>query len=133
MTDDQREFLQTHRLCIVGYARTSGPPALSPVYYGMDGDDLVISTTKTRAKGKVLARHPEVSLCVMGEEMPFPYLTVYGRGRIEDESAADAMMRIGQRMTGNPVPESARPAIEERARNEQRVVLRVTPVRIAPR
>ena len=133
MTDDQRQFLQSHRLCIVGYERQSGPPALSPVYYVMDGDDVLISTTKTRAKGKVIARHPEVSLCVIGEEMPFPYLTVYGRGRIEDEGAAEAMMRIGEKMTGNPVPESARPAVEERARSEQRVVLRVTPERMAAR
>ena len=38
------------------------------------------------------------------------------------------MMRIGEKMQGRPVPaDSARPAIEERARNEQRVVLRLTP------
>ncbi|MEX2224861.1 MAG: pyridoxamine 5'-phosphate oxidase family protein [Dehalococcoidia bacterium] len=127
MTDEQREFLRAHRLCIVGYERASGPPALSPVYYVMDGDDLIISTTKTRAKGKVFARETEVSLCVIGEQMPFPYVTVYGRGRIEEDGAADAMMRIGAVMSGNPVPESARPAVEERARTEQRVVLRVTP------
>jgi len=133
VTEDQREFLRTHRLCIVGYARTSGPPALSPVYYVMDGDDLLISTTRTRAKGKVIARNPEVSVCVLGEQMPFPYLTIYGTGRIEDQGAAALMMRVGEAMSGNPVPESARPAVEERAQTEQRVVLRVTPERFAQR
>jgi PPOX class probable F420-dependent enzyme len=127
MTDEQREFLRSHRLCIVGYERTEGPPALSPVYYVMDGDDILISTTKTRAKGKVIAHSPRVSLCVLGEAMPFPYLTVYGRGRIEEEGAVDLMMRVGAAMSGNAIPESARPALEERARKEQRVVLRVTP------
>jgi hypothetical protein len=43
------------------------------------------------------------------------------------------MMRVGEAMSGNPVPESARPAVEERARTEQRVVLRVTPERFAQR
>jgi PPOX class probable F420-dependent enzyme len=133
MTGDQREFLNTHRLCVVGYERASGPPALSPVYYVMDGDDLLISTTRTRAKAMVIAHNPEVSVCVLGEQMPFPYLTVYGRGRIDEEGAVDAMMRIGERMTGNPVPESAREAVEQRAREEQRVVLRVTPVGFSSR
>jgi PPOX class probable F420-dependent enzyme len=133
VTDEQREFLRAHRLCIVGYVRQSGPPALSPVYYVLDGDDLLISTTRTRAKSKVIARNPEVSVCVLGERMPFPYLTIYGRGRIEEQGAAELMMRIGEAMSGNPVPESARAAVEERARTEQRVVLRVTPERFAGR
>jgi hypothetical protein len=37
------------------------------------------------------------------------------------------MMVIGGRMAGSPIPESARPAIEERAKREGRVVLRVRP------
>jgi hypothetical protein len=64
---------------------------------------------------------------VLGEAMPFPYLTVYGRGSIEEEGAVDLMMRVGAAMSGNAIPESARPALEERAGKEQRVVLRVTP------
>jgi hypothetical protein len=52
---------------------------------------------------------------------------VYGRGRIETEGAVDVMMAVGGAMTGNPLPESMRPAIEQRAEKEQRVVLRVTP------
>jgi hypothetical protein len=39
----------------------------------------------------------------------------------------DVMMAVGGAMAGNPLPESMRPAIEERAKKEQRVVLRVTP------
>ncbi len=37
------------------------------------------------------------------------------------------MMAVGGAMAGNPLPESARPTIEQRAKKEQRVVLRVTP------
>ena len=36
-------------------------------------------------------------------------------------------MAVGGKMTGAPLPESARPALEERAKSERRVVLRVTP------
>ena len=133
MTPEERKaFLRGHRLAVVGVERKDAPPNLSPVYYVMDGDDLVISTTATRAKAKAIHRNPQVSVCVLAEEQPYLYLNVYGRGRIETDGAVDAMMAIGEKMTGNPLPESARPAVEERAKEEQRVVLRVTPETFFP-
>jgi PPOX class probable F420-dependent enzyme len=133
MTPEERaKFLQDHRLCIVGYGRRDGPPAMTPVYYTMDGDDIIISTTRSRAKAKAIRRDPTVSICVLGEAQPFPYLTVYGRGRIEDDGAVETMMKVGAKMTGNAIPDSARPAIEKRAQDEGRVVLRVTPEAYSP-
>lgn len=126
-SEERKKFLREHRLAVVGIIRKDGQPGLSPVYYVMDGDDLLISTTATRAKAKALRHDPRVTVCVLGEEPPFPYLTVHGRGAIEVEGAVDVMMLIGEAMSGSPLPESARPALEERARKEQRVVLRVAP------
>jgi len=130
--DEQREFLEANRLCVVGIPRASGGPQMSPVYYAMDGDSLIISTTRSRWKARQVRREPAISICVLGEKPPFPYLLIYGRGYIEDSGAVDAMMKIGARMTGSPLPESARPAIEERAKTEGRVVLRFTPERFSP-
>ena len=133
LTDEQRAVLNDNRFCVVAYARKDGPPAVTPVYYVMDGDDILFSTTATRTKAKVLAKHAEVSVCVMAETHPSPkYVTVYGKARVEHEGAADLMMRIGQAMTGNPVPDAARPMVEKRATDEQRVVVRVTPERAIP-
>lgn len=128
MTPEQRtQFLESHRLAIVGAIRNDAPPQLSPVYYVMDGDDILISTTATRAKARAVRRDPRISVCVLGEQPPFPYLTVYGRGRIEEEGAVELMIRAGEAMTGSPIADSARPALEARAEKEGRVVLRVTP------
>lgn len=128
--DEQRKFLESHRLCVFGFNRRSGPPSLSPVYYFMDGDEIVISTTSSRIKAKVVQRNPEVSVCVLDEKMPFAYLTVYGHARIEEEGAADVMRRIGEAMTGNPIAESALPVFEQRAKDEGRVVICVKPAQI---
>ncbi len=133
MTPEERKaFLKEHRLAIVGVERKDAPPQLSPVYYVMDGDNLLISTTATRAKAGAVRRAGRVSVCVLGEQMPFPYLTVYGRGRIETEDPVEVMMAVGGAMAGSPLPESARPAVEERAKAERRVVLRVTPESFFP-
>lgn len=125
--EERRQFLESHRLAILGVERPGKPPHLSPVYYVLDGDNVLVSVTKTRAKTKLIQRARRLSLCVLHEEFPFPYVRVEGTGVIEEDGAVETMMRIGEKMQGRPVPESARPAIEERARNEQRVVLRLTP------
>lgn len=133
LTSEQREFLQANRFCVVGYERKDGPPAMTPVYYTMDGDDILFSTSAARTKAKVLARNPQVSICAMAEGHPSPkYVTVYGTARIETEGAVDLMMRLGGVITGNPVPEAARPMVEKRAADEQRIVVRVTPERAIP-
>ena len=59
--------------------------------------------------------------------LPLGYVTVYGRGRVEEDGAVDVMVVVGGKMTGRTLPESARPALAERAKSERRVVLRVTP------
>jgi PPOX class probable F420-dependent enzyme len=130
--EERKAFLKDHRLAVVGVDRKDNAPQLSPIFYVMDGDDLLISTTETRAKTPAIRRTGRVSVCILGEQMPFPYLTVYGRGRIETEGAVDVMMAVGAAMTGNPLPESVRPTLEERAKKEQRVVLRVTPETFFP-
>jgi len=131
--EQQKAFLNDNRLVIVGLPRKSGGPHMSPVYYVMDGDDVLISTTASRFKAKAIRRNPAVSLCVLGEKPPFPYLLVYGRGRIEDGGAAEAMRKIGERMMGNAIPDEAMQQLEERAKKEGRVVLRVTPESFVPR
>ncbi len=125
--DERRQFLEAHRLAVLGVERGQKPPHLSPVYYVLDGDDLLISVTKTRAKTKLIRRSGRLSLCVLHEEFPFPYLRIEGLGTFEDDGAVDLLMRMAEKMTGNPMSEVMRPNFEERARTEQRVVLRLTP------
>jgi PPOX class probable F420-dependent enzyme len=125
--EERREFLSSHRLAVLGVERRNKPPHLSPVYYVLDDDDLLVSVTETRVKTRLMRRAERLSLCILHEEFPFPYLRVEGRGEIEADGAVQLMMRIGEKMRGQPVPESARSAVEERARNEKRVVLRLTP------
>ena len=129
--DHHREFVNRHRLCVLSWNRsdgaTEGPP-LTPVFYVTDGDDVVISITEDRAKTRALRRDPAISVCVLGEEMPYPYVTLFGMARIEQEQAFEVMARVVESM-GRPLDDERRQALKERAEREQRVVLRVTPQR----
>jgi len=129
--DHHREFVNRNRLCVVSWHRSDGatePPPLTPVFYVTDGDDVVISITEDRAKTRALRRDPAISVCVLGEEMPYPYVTLFGTARIEQEQAFEVMARVVESM-GRPLDDERRKALEERAAREQRVVLRMTPQR----
>lgn len=66
---------------------------------------------------------------MLDEKWPLSYLLVYGTAKIETsfEAVVDQLMRIMGLMAEQPIPESHRPHVAERARAENRVILRVTP------
>jgi PPOX class probable F420-dependent enzyme len=99
------------------------------VYYVMDGDDILVSTMAERGKAKVVGRDPRVSLCVLDENWPPTYLQVYGKAVVErdEDQAADLLRQIVELMAGETVPDERRAQIATMSREEQRVVLRVTP------
>lgn len=127
--DQRRQFVREHRTCVFGYARRAHGPAMTVVYYVMDGDDMLVSTMAARAKARAVRRDPEVSLCVLDENWPVTYLQVYGRAVLDDDPArgADLLVRIIELMAGQPLTPERRDQAEKLAREEQRVVIRVTP------
>jgi PPOX class probable F420-dependent enzyme len=127
--EERRQFVRNHRTCIFGYARKADGPAMTVVYYVMDGDDLLVSTMAERAKAKAVARDGRVSLCILDENWPLTYLQVYGDGVVDSDPdlATDVLTKVVGLMAGEEVPASRRPQLAQLAREEQRVVIRVRP------
>jgi PPOX class probable F420-dependent enzyme len=127
--EERRQFVRDHRTCVFGYGRKEHGPAMTVVYYLMDGDDLLISTMADRGKAKAVTRDGRVSLCILDEKWPLSYVQVYGTGVVCDdrELATDVLAGVIGIMAGEEVPESRRPQIEQMVDDEKRVVIRVTP------
>ena len=127
--DERRAFVARHRTAIFGYGRQKDGPAMTIVYYVVDGDDILVSTMAARAKAKAVARDPKVSLCVLDEQWPPTYLQVYCEAKIETrlDANVDLAMRIAGVMAGKPMPDEVRPMVAEGVSKENRVVLRLTP------
>jgi PPOX class probable F420-dependent enzyme len=102
---------------------------MTVVYYVMDGDDIMVSTMADRQKAKAVGRDPRVSLCVLDEQWPLTYLQVYGTAVLDTdpEHGADMLRQVIELMAGGPVPDERRAQIAEMAREEKRVVVRITP------
>ncbi|MEV4615092.1 PPOX class F420-dependent oxidoreductase [Kitasatospora sp. NPDC049258] len=87
MTEPQwREFLSHGtRTGKLATTRADGGPHLAPIWFLLDGDDLVFNTGKDTVKGRNLARDGRVMLCVDDDRPPFAYVVVRGTASISEE------------------------------------------------
>ncbi|WP_432143750.1 PPOX class F420-dependent oxidoreductase [Streptomyces sp. bgisy084] len=84
MTKDewQRLLSEGTRTGKLATVRDDGGPHLAPVWFLMDGDELVFNTGEETVKGRNLARDGRVALCVDDDRPPFSFVVVHGTAAI---------------------------------------------------
>ncbi|MFJ7150174.1 PPOX class F420-dependent oxidoreductase [Streptomyces sp. NPDC100445] len=87
MTDEEwRAFVsdgtRTGKLSTV---RADGSPHVAPIWFVLEGDELVFNTGKDTVKGRNLARDGRVALCVDDDRPPFHFVVVSGRARLSED------------------------------------------------
>jgi PPOX class probable F420-dependent enzyme len=98
-----RDFLssgtRTGKLCTV---RSDGSPHVAPIWFVLDGDDLLFNTGRETVKGRNLLRDGRAALCVDDERPPFSYVTVSGPVSVSEdlEQVRHWAGRIGARYMG---------------------------------
>src|SRR4051794_33648705 len=65
--------------------RRDGRPHVVPIWFVLDGDDLVFNTARESVKGRILRREGRASVCVDDQAPPFSYVTVEGTVSITEE------------------------------------------------
>lgn len=82
--------------------RADGRPHVVPVWFILEGDDLVFNTGAETVKGRALARTGQASLCVDDERPPYAFATISGPVTLSTD--LDEMLeyatRIGARYMG---------------------------------
>jgi PPOX class probable F420-dependent enzyme len=71
----------------VSFASASGQPLVAPVWFIVDGGDLVFNTGKGTAKGRALARDPRTAICVDLEQPPYAFIQVQGVAELSEDPA----------------------------------------------
>jgi PPOX class probable F420-dependent enzyme len=87
MTPEQtRDFLSHgQRTGKVATVRADGRPHVAPIWFVLDGDDIVFMTGADTVKGKSLRRDPRVSLAVDLEEPPYAFVMVEGTVTVSED------------------------------------------------
>ena len=66
------------RTAKVATAREDGRPHVLPVWFVLDGEDVVFTTSATSVKGAALRRDGYACLCVDDQAPPFSFVMVEG-------------------------------------------------------
>ena len=102
-TDQVRDFLgHRTRTAKVATVMQDGRPHVMPVWFVLDGEQLLFTTGADSVKGRNLRRDPRIALLV-DDETP-PYAFVHVRGRVTVHQDLDELLRfataIGARYMG---------------------------------
>ena len=100
-----RDFLvsgtRTGNLATVG---PDGAPHVAPIWFVLDGDDVVFTTGDTSVKARNLRNDPRVAIAVDEERPPFSFVLLRGSAEWSEHSPAPGLLewatRIGGRYMG---------------------------------
>ncbi|MEU3983224.1 PPOX class F420-dependent oxidoreductase [Streptomyces sp. NPDC026672] len=87
MTDQEWRAFVSHgtRTGKLSTVRADGSPHVTPIWFLLDGDELVFNTGKETVKGHNLARDGRVALCVDDERPPFHFVVLNGRATLSED------------------------------------------------
>src|ERR1700720_2661348 len=96
-------LLSGTRTAKLATVRSDGRPHVAPVWFDLDGNDLIFMTGRDTAKGKNILRDPRVMLCVDDENPPFAFVSIEGAAVASELSPAELSpwsTRIAKRYMG---------------------------------
>ncbi|MEY2417430.1 MAG: hypothetical protein QOG90_110 [Actinomycetota bacterium] len=104
MTDDERRafMLEGTRTGKLATTSANGAPHVTPIWFVLDGDDIVFTTHETSVKGRSLVREARVSMVVDDQAPPYSFVMVQGTADVSRD--LDELVRwatkIGARYMG---------------------------------
>ncbi len=87
LSDDRvRSFLlEGTRTGKIAWVASDGAPHVAPIWFVLDGDDVVFNTGADTGKGRALAREGRASFVVDDESPPFSFVKIDGTVTLHDD------------------------------------------------
>ncbi|MBA2447874.1 MAG: PPOX class F420-dependent oxidoreductase [Chloroflexi bacterium] len=98
-----RDFLTSQpRTAKLATVRQDGRPHVAPIWFVLDGGEIIFTTGEDTIKGKAIRRDARVCLCVDDERPPFAFVMIEGTATVSEdpEELRDWATRIGGRYMG---------------------------------
>lgn len=134
MTEDEwRAFLlgKPAHTAMLATVREDGSPHVAPIWFDLDGDDVLFTTGRDTVKGRAIRRDPRVGLCVDDERPPFAFVMIEGTATVSED--VDERLRWATRIGGRYMGEDRAEAYGRRNAVPGELLVRVTPTRVVAR
>ena len=110
-------------------ASPTGEPHVAPVWFVVDGDDLVFTTAEQTVKGRNLRANPHAALAVDVSEHPYDFAVV--RGPVSLEAQAPDLLAWTTKIAERYVPARLAPDYGKRNAVEGELLCRLRIARIS--
>jgi len=125
-------FLSTgRRTGKVAVVREDGRPHVTPIWFVLDGEQLVFNTWHESVKARCLQRDLRIALCVDQEQPPYAFVMV--EGSVEISTQPDELLRFATRIAARYMGEERAEEYGKRNSGEGELLIRVTPQKIIAR
>ena len=103
LPESVREFLKKANFAVLATISPSGKPQVTPVWFLVDDDHILINTSKGRAKLRNMQANPHVALEVHDLANPYQFVQIRGKvEKLDPASGAHDIDRLSQRYRGKP-------------------------------
>ncbi len=103
LPDAVREFLQKPNFAVLATVNPNGMPQATPVWFMLEGDHILINTSKGRVKLRNLEQDPRAALSIVDRDNPYQHVQIRGRVvRFDREHGARDIDRLSLRYRGRP-------------------------------
>ena len=127
--EEYKDFLshgtRTAKLATV---RKDGRPHVAPIWFVLDGDELIFTTGRNTVKGQAILRDGRVSLCIDDEELPFAFALVEGTAAATED--AEDLLSWATRIAARYMGEEQAEDFGRRNAVEGELLVRVTPDKV---
>ena len=99
-----RAFLDAPRHAVLSTLAADGAPHQAPIWYAVDGDDLLINSRRERHWPRNLERDGRLSIAVVDADEPNHWVGIKGRATLirEGEPAVADIQAMARRYGGQP-------------------------------
>jgi len=100
ISDDRIRTFLMHgtRTGKVAWVASNGAPHVAPIWFVLDGDDIVFNTGETTGKGRSFAREGRASMVVEDDTPPFSFVKLDGAVTLSDD--LDEVRRFATQIGG---------------------------------
>lgn len=124
--EERRGFLLTGtRTGKLAWVSPRGHPHVAPVWFVLDGDDVLFTTHAGSAKGRALVDGARVSMVVDDQEPPYSYVKV--DGTVERSDDLDEMLTVATSIGGRYMGEDRAEEFGRRNAVPDEVLVRIRP------
>jgi len=126
---ERRAFLMTGtRTAKLAVSRRNGAPHVVPIWFVLDGDDVVFTTGESTVKGKAIQRDGRVALCVDDDNPPFSFVSIEGTTTVSRDY--DELLKWATKLGGRYMGADQAEQFGRRNAVPEELLVRVTPTKI---